>query len=191
MGFLSPLFFSGLVVLGLPLWLHLLRQYRRNPQPFSSVMFFERRLQSSTKHRRLRYIALLIMRLALLALLLLTFANPFVNRTSATAGKRKLTVFAIDRSFSMRTANELEEAKNEATRVLRGIGGGEIGQVLALDSHVESLAGPEPNRAALQAAIQTIQPTDEASSFGELTRALRVEAQTNGMQLDVHLFSDM
>ncbi len=87
MGLLSPLFLSGLVALGLPLWLHLLRQYRRNPQPFSSVMFFERRLQSSTRHRRLRYITLLILRLALLALIILTFANPFVNRTSATAGQ--------------------------------------------------------------------------------------------------------
>ena len=191
MGFLSPLFLSGLVLLGLPLWLHLLRQYRRNPQPFSSVMFFERRLQSSTKHRRLRYIALLLMRLALLALLLLTFANPFVNRTSTTAGKRKLTVLAIDRSFSMRTAKQLEQAKTEAIRVLHGLGGSDIGQILALDSHVESLAGPEPNRAALEAAIQSIQPTDEASSFGELIRALRVEAQNTGMRLDVHLFSDM
>src|SRR3954470_9185000 len=109
MGFLSPLFLSGVVILGLPLWLHLHRQYRRNPQPFSSVMFFERRLQSSTKHRRLRYITLLILRLSLLALLLLTFANPFVSRTSTSAGKRKLTVFAIDRSFSMRTANDLEQ----------------------------------------------------------------------------------
>jgi hypothetical protein len=131
------------------------------------------------------------MRLALLALLLLTFANPFVNRTSASAGKRKLTVLAIDRSFSMRTAKELEQAKAEAVRVLHTLGGSEIGQVVALDSHVESLAGPEPNRAALEAAIQTIQPTDEASSFGELIRALRVEAQNTGMQLDVHLFSDM
>src|SRR3954447_4749923 len=191
MGFLSPLFLSGLVLLGLPLWLHLLWQYRRNPQPVSSIMFFERRLQSSTKHRKLRYITLLILRLALLALLMLTFANPFVNRTSATAGKRKLTVLAIDRSFSMRAANQLEQAKIEATRVLRGLPGGEIGQVLAVDSRVESLAGPEPNRAALEAAIQTIRPSDEASSFGELTRALRVEAQTTGMQLDVHLFSDM
>src|SRR3954464_5461827 len=122
MGFLSPLFLSGLVLLGLPLWLHLLRQYRRNPQPFSSVMFFERRLQSSTKHRRLRYIALLLLRLALLSLLLLTFANPFVNRTSTTAGKRKLTVLAIDRSFSMRAANEMEQAKREASSVVRGWG---------------------------------------------------------------------
>src|SRR3954453_18690470 len=191
MGLLSPLFLSGLLALGLPLWLHLLRQYRRNPQPFSSVMLFERRLQSSTKHRRLRYIALLLLRLSLLTLLFLTFANPFVNRTSTTAGKRKLTVLAIDRSFSMRTANQMEQAKREASRVLRGLGGGEIGQVLALDSHLESLAGPEPNRAALEAAIQTIQPTDETSSFGELTRALRVQAQTTGMRLDVHLFSDM
>ncbi len=114
MGLLSPLFLSGLVLLGLPLWLHLLRQYRRNPQPFSSVMFFERRLQSSTKHRRLRYIALLLLRLALLVLLFLTFANPFVNRTSTTAGKRKLTVIAIDRSFSMRAGNEHRAGKKRS-----------------------------------------------------------------------------
>src|SRR5438309_10263124 len=159
MGLLSPLFLSGLVLLGLPLWLHLFRQYLRNPQPFSSVMLFERRLQSSTKHRRLRYIALLLLRLSLLTLLFLTFANPFVNRTSATAGKRKLTVLAIDRSFSMRAGNAIGQAKNDASQVLRGLGGGDIGQVLALDSSVESLAGPEPNRAALQAAVQSIQPT--------------------------------
>lgn len=191
MGFLSPLFLSGLVALGLPLWLHLLRQYRRNPQPFSSLMFFERRLQSSTKHRRLRYIALLLLRLALLLLLMITFANPFVNRTSTTAGKRKLTVIAIDRSFSMRTANLMAQAKDSALGVVRGLAGGDIGQVLAVDSHVESLAGPEPSKQALEAAIQSIQPSDETSSFGEFTRALRVEAQANGMRLDTHLFSDM
>jgi hypothetical protein len=91
----------------------------------------------------------------------------------------------------MRAGNQLEQAKGEATRVLRGLPGGEIGQVLAVDSRVESLAGPDPNRAALEAAIQTIRPSDEASSFGELMRALRVQAQNTGMQLNVHLFSDM
>ena len=46
MGFLSPWFLAGIAAISLPLWLHLLRQYKRTPQPFSSLMFFERRVQS-------------------------------------------------------------------------------------------------------------------------------------------------
>ncbi|MGH9640706.1 MAG: BatA domain-containing protein, partial [Bryobacteraceae bacterium] len=42
MGFLSPWFLAGIAVAGLPVWLHLLRRFKRTPQPFSSVMFFER-----------------------------------------------------------------------------------------------------------------------------------------------------
>src|SRR5271154_3026939 len=110
MGFLSPWFLAGLAALGLPIWLHLLRQFKRNPQHFSSLMFFERRVQSSVRHRRLRYLMLLAMRLAILVLLALAFANPFVNRESALAGRRKLTVIAIDRSFSMQTGDRMRDA---------------------------------------------------------------------------------
>ena len=60
MGFLAPWFLAGLAAVGLPLWIHLLRQYRSTPHPFSSLMFFEQRTQSSIKHRRLRYLALLV-----------------------------------------------------------------------------------------------------------------------------------
>ena len=43
-------------------------------------MFLERRTQSSVKHRRLKYLALLAMRLAIIVLLALMFANPFIRR---------------------------------------------------------------------------------------------------------------
>ena len=68
MGFLAPWFLAGAVAIGLPFWIHLLRQYRSTPHPFSSLMFFERRTQSSIKHRRLRYLLLLSLRVALLLL---------------------------------------------------------------------------------------------------------------------------
>ena len=42
MGFLTPLFLGGLVAVGLPVWLHLLRKHRTTPTLFSSLMFFER-----------------------------------------------------------------------------------------------------------------------------------------------------
>lgn len=191
MGFLAPWFLAGMVAVGLPLWLHLLRQYKRTPQPFSSVMFFERRPQSSVKHRRLRYFLLLTLRIALVVLLAMAFASPFINRTSAIAGRRKLTVIAIDRSFSMRHGDRMQRAKTEARRVLDGLRGRDFAQVLAFDSRVENLTQPEPDRAILSAAIDAVQPSDLASSFGEFTRALRVMDQSSGMQMNVHLISDM
>jgi hypothetical protein len=191
MGLLSPWFLAGAAAVALPLWLHLLRQYKRTPQPFSSLMFFERRIQSSVKHRRLRYLLLLSLRIALLLLLALAFANPFVNRTSAVAGRRKLTVIAIDRSFSMHYRDRMQQAKAEAHRILDRLGGRDFAQIVALDSHIETLTQPEADRGILSAAIDAIQPDDFASSFGEFARALRVMDQSSGMQLDVHLVSDM
>jgi hypothetical protein len=190
-GFLSPWFLAGVAAIGLPLWLHLLRQYKRTPQPFSSLMFFERRVQSSVKHRRLRYLALLAMRIALLALLALAFANPFVNRTSTLASRRKLTVIAVDRSFSMRDGTRMQQAKLEAHRVLRALGGRDFAQVIAVDSGIENMTQAELNRGALSAAIDSIEPGDRPSSFGELARALRMMDQSTGMRLDVHFVSDM
>ena len=191
MGFLAPWFLAGIVAAGLPVWLHLLRQFRRTPQPFSSLMFFERRVQSSVKHRRLRYLLLLAFRIALLILLALAFANPFLNRTAAVTARRKLTVIAIDRSFSMRYADNMQRSKAEAEKMLETLHGGNLAQVMALDSHVEALTQPETDRNMLKAAVHAIQAGDGATSFGEFVRALRVLDQTTSIRLDVHLLSDM
>ena len=79
MGFLTPWFLAGAAAVGLPVWLHLLKKHRNEPQKFSSLMFFERRTQSSIKHRKLQYLVLLAMRAALFVLLALAFANPFIR----------------------------------------------------------------------------------------------------------------
>ena len=191
MGFLSPWFLAGLAAVTLPLWLHLLRQYKRTPQAFSSLMFFERRVQSSVRHRRLRYLTLLALRLALLILLAVAFANPFINRTTGTTGRRKLTVIVLDRSFSMRAADRMQQAKAEAGRIADGLRGQDLAQVMALDSHLEALTQYERNRGVLRAAIASLGPGDLTSSYGEFARALRAMEQASGMQLDVHLISDM
>jgi len=191
MGFLTPWFLLGALAVGLPLWLHLLRQHRRNPQSFSSLMFFERRVQSSVQHRRLRYLVLLSLRTAVLLLLAIAFASPFINRkATATAGKT-LTVIAVDRSFSMRYGDRMEQAKRRAQEELRNVGRNRLAEVLAVDSRVEALTTPTLDRGQLGAAINAIQPNDQASSFGQLMRALRVQEQATGMALDVRFISDM
>ena len=79
MGLFAPWFLAGAAAVGLPIYLHLLRRHSTTPRPFGSLMFFEPRTQSSIRHRRLRYLLLLSLRMLLLVLLAVAFANPFVK----------------------------------------------------------------------------------------------------------------
>jgi hypothetical protein len=190
-GFFAPWFLAGAVAIGLPFWIHLLRQYRSTPHPFSSLMFFERRTQSSIKHRRLRYLLLLSLRVALLLLIALAFANPFVSRSGGATGGRKMLIIAVDNSFSMRYDDHLARAKQAAMNAVSNLNPGERGQVLAVGSRVHFLTQPVEEADQLKAAIQGIQPSDEQSSYGELARALRTISQTSRIPLEVHFSSDM
>ncbi|HUD98431.1 MAG TPA: BatA domain-containing protein [Bryobacteraceae bacterium] len=185
MGLLAPWALAGLAVLGLPLWLHLLKKHKSTPLPFSSLMFFERRTQSSIKHRRLQYLLLLALRMAVFALLAFAFARPYLqSRLAALTGGPKLTVLAIDNSFSMRADGRLARAKQEATEVASKLGDRDKLQVLAFGSHVQVMGDSA-------AAIPPIAPGDTRSSYAELTRALRSIAQSARMPVEAHLFSDM
>src|SRR5512142_1937479 len=100
MGFLTPWFLTGAAAVGLPIWLHLLKKHRSQPQPFSSLMFFEQHTQSSIKHRRLRYLVLFALRTALIVLLVLAFAHPFVERQNLPIERtNEVTVLAVDNSL--------------------------------------------------------------------------------------------
>ncbi len=192
MGLVAPWFLAGLAALALPVYFHLLRQHRTTPRRFSSLMFFERSAQSSIKHRRLRHLSLLALRVALLALLALAFAGPYVLTTpSASAGGRKLLLLVVDNSFSMRAGDRLERARRQALDALSGLREGDEGQVGVLASRLELLTLPTPERNELAAAIQSIRAGDGRSSYGELARALRSMAETARFPMEVHLFSDM
>src|SRR5690349_10981539 len=122
MGFLTPWFLAGAAAVGLPVWLHLLKKHKTTPLPFSSLMFFQQHTQSSIKHRRLRYLLLFALRTALLVLMVLAFAHPYVEqRVLPLQRSNEVTVLAIDNSLSMRTGNRLEEAKRQAKSEASGL----------------------------------------------------------------------
>ena len=117
MGFLAPWFLAGCVALGVPVFVHLLRRHVAVPRPVSSLMFFERGLQSSTRHHRLKHLLLFALRAALVLLMALAFANPFVRRVAANA-KGRLLLIVLDNSFSMRAGTRFADAKQQALAVL-------------------------------------------------------------------------
>src|ERR1700736_4965150 len=102
MGLFAPWFLAALAGLAFPFYLHLLKRQTTAPKPVSSLMLFESRTQSSTRHRRLRYFLLLSLRLLWLFLLILAFANPFINRDAGGLASNRLVLLVVDNSFSMR-----------------------------------------------------------------------------------------
>ncbi|MBZ5604666.1 MAG: BatA domain-containing protein [Acidobacteriia bacterium] len=191
MGFLSPWFLAGLAAVGLPLWIHLLKKHKTDPRFFPSLMLFEKRETSSVKHRRLDHILLFILRTAMIVLLALLFANPFINRTVAPGQGNHMTLVAVDNSFSMRAGNKLQQAKDEAQSVLNGVKPGTKVQVIALGSQVQTLTQPTSDLSEARAAVNSIQPSDGRSSYGELARYTRTLAESVKTPIEMDLVSDL
>jgi len=190
MGLFAPWFLAALAGVALPLYLHLLKKHNRPPKPVPSLMLYESRVVSSTKHRRLDHILLLTLRLLLLTLLILAFANPFINRDAAALASNRLVLLVVDNSFSMRAGTRLADAKDAAISVLAGKGAAR-GQVATFGSQLKLMTQPIEDQSALRAAVQSIQPGDGHGTFGELARAVRATAEAIHTPIELHVFSDM
>ena len=192
MGFLAPWFLAGIAAIGLPIYLHLLRQHKTTPRLFSSLMFFERRVQSSIKHRRLKYRVLFALRTLFFALLVLAFARPVIEYTGvASAHNGRVLSLLIDDSFSMRQSNRLDRAKADAIQVINGMRASDRAQLIVFGGATRLLTNLTGDRSALQSAVQSIESGDGAGSYAEVARAVRSLAQSAKSPVEAHLFSDM
>jgi hypothetical protein len=190
MGFLTPWFLAGLAALGIPVFVHLLRKHVTTPRPVSSLMFFERGIQSSTRHQRLRYLLLFALRSALLLLVVLAFMQPFVRR-AATGANEHLLLIVLDDSFSMRMGTRFADAKQQAINVLASKPPSQKAQIIALGGQLEMITQPITDESPLRSALENIQPGDGHANFGELGRSIRAMSETAQRPVDLHLFSDM
>ncbi len=193
MSLLAPWFLLGALAAGLPVWLHLMR--RRNPVKlsFSSVMFFEKRTETTIRERRLRYLLLLALRLAVLLLLALAFSKPVWERPPAGIGGRApvLHLIALDTSLSMGHANRWESARDRAGEIIDGMGTGDRAQLLANGPSVSVLTAPTPDATVLRRALESLSPTDARNSFGDVIEAVRNLVGEDTGQAELHLISDL
>jgi hypothetical protein len=191
LGFLTPWFLAGAVALGLPVYVHLLRQYRQKPVPFSSLMFFERRTQSSIKHRRLKYLLLFALRCAFIALLVLAFARPYIRSNAvAHANGGRTLVFAVDNSFSMRQGDRFSRAKDEANAEIRKMHESDRGQLVTFGGPARLVTDMTSDRQALLGAVTALEPGDDTSSYAEISRVLRSTAESMKADIEAHVFTD-
>jgi len=191
LGFLAPWFLAGAVAIGLPVYVHLLRQYRQTPIKFSSLMFFERRTQSSIKHRRLKYLLLFALRCAFIALLVLAFARPYIHSTTiAKANGGRTMVFAIDNSFSMRQDDRFTRAKDEASSEIKKMREEDRGQIVTFGGPGKLLTDMTQDKQVLLGALASLEPGDDTSSYAEISRVLRSTSESLKSDIEAHIFTD-
>ena len=189
MGFIAPWFLAGLLALGIPVFVHLLRKHVTIPRPVSSLMFFERGKQSSTRHRRLRYLLLFTLRLLLVFLIVLAFADPFLRRPGNANGG--LLLIVLDSSFSMRAGNRFADAKRQALEKLASKPRSQQAQIIALGGQVQLLTQPISDSEQLKTALDSIAVGDGHASFADLRRSVHALRESSSVPVELHLFSDM
>lgn len=189
---LAPWFLLGGLAVGLPLYLHLLQ--RNNPirLPFSSLMFFEKRTQTTFLQRRFRYLLLLALRLSLLILAALAFAKPVWERPPAAVASDapSLHLVILDTSMSMQFGDRWERAVAEAREIVSGLGGSDRGQILTTGPSVSVITQPSRDQGDLTAAIEGLEPSLSRNSYGDVIEAVRSLTPESETRVIAHLISD-
>jgi hypothetical protein len=122
MGFLAPLYILGLLGIGIPVLIHLIRRMPQGRQLFSSLMFLSPSPPRLTRRSRLSNWLLLLLRAAAVIVLALAFARPYLH-WGDTEGKDPLAgrrvIFLVDTSASMRRDSLWDDAKKQVETALK------------------------------------------------------------------------
>ena len=124
MAFLNPLFLFGLLATGIPLVIHLWNRRRVVTIDFSSLIFITAAHRENARRFQLRQLLILLLRMAIVALIALALARPFLTLGLPVASVRAKTdvIIVLDNSYSMAYQDingiRLDKAKTLATDII-------------------------------------------------------------------------
>ena len=194
MAFLAPLFFVGLAALAIPVLIHLTQREKKMVQQFPSLMFVRRIPYQSVRRRKIRDLALLMVRLAALALIIAAFARPFLWRPDAATaigpGAREVVVL-LDQSYSMGYGDRWDRAKAAARDAINALGAADRGSVVLFSSGADITMRSTGERDRLVASFEAATPTPSATRYGPALKvAGSILAESPLPRREVILISD-
>jgi len=120
------------------------------------------------QRRRIRHWFLLFMRLAALALIVLAFSRPFLERTEIAAGSSgaREVVVLLDRSYSMGYGGKWAQALSAAQSTINGLTATDRGSIVFFSSATEVALRSAADKGRLLAAVSGIQPGAGSTRYG-------------------------
>lgn len=181
MGFLVPLFAAFAVVAAIPILVHLYGRPRAVRRRFAAIRFLLESDRKTAVQRRVRELALLVLRAVAIAAVPLLLAKPYFETRSevvAGIGESESAVIVLDdsRSMGFRTgglggATLFTEAQARARRLVAGLGRDAECAVLLTS---QGAAAPQPeltaDRTRLVAAIDEVKPSLRPGDTGAALR---------------------
>jgi len=169
MSLLTPLFLLGGLAIAGPILFHLIRRNTRERFTFSSLMFLKPEPPRLTRKSRLEDILLLLARCAVLALLALAFARPFVRQLitpDQASGTGEHTVLLLDVSASMKRDGLWDKITDKAKSIIDETKPGDGLAILAFGEDTRAIvpfdqwsATPEEERINFsRQALATLEP---------------------------------
>ncbi len=133
MGFLAPLFLTGLLAIALPVAIHLIRREKPPKVPFPSLRFLKATKRKRVLFQQIQQWLLLAMRAGIIALLVFAFARPLFLQGAVGQlmdAEPRSVVLLLDRSLIMQQGDRDVRLREEALRRLSELNpGDEIGMV--------------------------------------------------------------
>jgi hypothetical protein len=169
MAFLTPAFLIGLGALAIPVLVHLIQRERKRVVEFPSLMFVRRIPYQSVRRRRIRHWALLLLRAAAVALIVLAFARPFLPQNAAAAevsGGAREIVLLLDQSASMGYGDHWQRARDAARSVVRGMGREDRATLVLFSRNAEENMRATSDRTRLEAAVDAAKVGSGSTRYG-------------------------
>ena len=198
MAFLNPLFLFGLLAAGIPLVIHLWNRRRVVTIDFSSLLFLTAAHRENARRFQLRQLLILLLRIAIIALIALALARPFLTLGLPAASVRAKTdiVLVLDNSYSMAyqdiNGSRFQKAKTAATDIVRTLRHGDTAALIFMsDIPNPVFRRLTPDLAALTAAIDAAEPSYRTTNVQpslELAHAILAESQA--LNREIYLISD-
>jgi hypothetical protein len=165
--------------------LHRLSSDNPNKQKFSSSMFLEPGEPRRVLAKKVQYLLLLALRIAVLVLLALAFAQPAFWRKpqTAAAGGARLHLIVLDGSASMNDDGRWERARAAARNVIDGLRGDDRGQVVVAGRQFEVIGAATGDASVLRQAVNTVEAGVFRLDYGQLMRS--IDALLRGAELPV------
>lgn len=192
MGLLAPLFLLGALAIALPIWLHRLQTQSSDRQTFGSAMLLESTEEQVHVQKKLKYLVLLALRIALLLLVALAFAKPFFARppTLLTVGNSGTHLVLVDTSVSMSRAGVFDQATAVANRVVDDAPGGALLQLLYADDALHIGSAVSADKSEIRAAVTALEVSALRMDFGNAIAAVDRLAESLPQPVTLHLVSD-
>ena len=184
MSLLAPLYFIGVVAIGLPILFHLIRRRPRGEVSFSSLMFLRPTPPRLTRRSRLDNLLLLLLRALALFLLAFAFARPFFRSTAQSDAdlETRRMMLLIDTSASMQRAGLWQQALDRANHWIDDLQQGDQLAIIGFDALPQTILSFEEStrlalpqrKATARTRIAALRPTWGRTDIG---RALRHGAE--------------